>query len=349
MADQPLGNSITLVLLNGSADIDGYPLPRQKPRTVSAGYIDYFIQSWVGCDIKIESTTCDPEDMVVWIKSCATFHQLLTDEFTTATRVLVLDTTHNNALSVANYAYRRQTGESTQHLAVNLDVKGNAGVCCLYKVNGSIPPHHPLDFLPEHKHMFWVGTEGTSEAASSMAELTVHARRVTVYINAARYTDLEVADIVTKMGIEQVVVTSDRRFSSLSKRLNCGVSKLAPVTTDNCCCPLSEGDVAEAAVYRNIYLQKYRAFHFPANTGLPLTKFMCKMSRELLPAGSSENYCSMSDKNSRVYAMVSGFEEERLMSFWGFAVIDYNGRCHTMFPRLDACRLTFVYAMPYLK
>lgn len=347
MADQPLGSSVTLVLLSGSADIDGHPLPRQKPRTVNAGYTDYFIQSWVGCDLRIESTNCtNPEDMVVWTKSSATFHQLLTSEFTAATRVLVLDATHNNALCIANYAHRRQTGQSAQHLMVNLNVKGNAGVCCLYKVNGTIPPHHPLDFLPEHKHMFWVGVDGTSEAASSMVKLTAHANRVTVYINATKYTDLEVADIVSKMGIEQVVVTSDRRFFSLSKRLDCGVSKLSPVTTDG-----SEDDSADTAVYKNIFLQKYRMFHFPADTGLPRTKFVCKMSKDLLPAGSGESYCSMGahDKNSKVYAMVSGFGEETLMSFWGFAVIDYNGRCHTMFSRLDACRLTFVYAMPYLK
>lgn len=350
MADQPLGSSITLVLINGFADIDGHPLPKQKPRTISAGYNDYFVQSWVGCDIKIESRESNPEDMVVWIKSSTTFHQLLTEEFTTASRVLVLDNTHNSALYIANHAYRRQTGASTQHLMVNLDVKGNAGVCCLYKVNGTIPPHHQLDFLPEYKHMFWVHMDGTLGAASAMAELTARADRVTVYVNVTRYTDLEVADIVNKMSIDQVIVTSDKRFSYLCKKLDCGVSKLTPVTTD--ICPLSEKEVTEAGVYRNVCLQKYRTFHFSANMlVLARTTFVRKMCEDLLPAGFDKKYCSVpaSGLNGTVYALVSGFGEERLMSFWGFVIIDASGQCHSMFSRLDACRLTFVHALPYWK
>lgn len=337
LVDQPGGSLIKLVLTKGTAEIDGHPLPLDKPREFNC-YSDYFIQTWKGCIIKIESVITKIENLKVRIKSSTIFHQLLTAEFSTATRVLVVDRNHNAALNVANYAYRRQTEPSAQHLMINLDTKGNMGVCCLYYITATVPPHHPVDFLPEYKHMFW----SIEEATGAMAELSSRASRVTVYINTDRYTDDEVVNIVERMDIKQVITTSDRRFVSLSRKLTCGVSKLAPVTSDT----PNDCDV----VYKNIFLQRYRVFHYPAHTKLSLTKFVKTTHKDVLSAGSStKHYVSLegSEKNGKVFAVVSELEKDKLVTFWGFAIIDLYGRCHTVIPYLEACRLTFVYVMDF--
>lgn len=344
-----IGSYLTFILKSGSAEIDGFPLPLNKRKTIGAGYLDYFIHSWVGCEITIE-TNVSHKDMLMWIKSSTTAHQLLTGEFNQSNRVLVLDDTHNNALTVANYAYRRQPGPSEQHLMVNLDIKGNAGVCCFYKVGGAIPPHHPLDYLPEYKHMYWTNSDGLCNAVCHLKDLLSNANMVTLYMNTSRCTDEEVSMVVSNLNVEQVITTNDRRFLTLSKTLKCAVSKLVPHTNDH----RASHNVDEKGVFRHVFLQQFKPHHFNADTGLQRTRFVVKMSSDLLPVGKNDNgqttYCKLNvvSKNCKIYAIVSDLEG-KLPSCWGFALVDYIGRCHTLFSRHSLNKLTFVYIMSYLK
>ena len=327
---------VTIKFKSGSADVDGFPLP--KGQITLAGCTDYFMQSWEGCEVFV-----DPSDAVQWIKTSSTFHCLLEKEFTTATRVLVLDTTHNIAQTLANYAYRRQTGPSGQHLFVNLDSTGNSGVIGLYPLKSSVPPHHPLDYLPEHKHMFLADSD--LQAAKNLKPMLAMADMLTVYVNDHRTDDATVEAIVETLNITQVVVTCDRRWFSLSRTLaSCGVSKIPPVIAENRA--LDSYWVAANNAFYNVFLQQFKTFGYD-DIG-PLTKFYrANLPTSLRPCGNEESnayfpFKESDNKTSMIFAAVSGFGEP-LMSFWAFVMVDCNGRYHSILPRRIACTLTMVY------
>lgn len=344
----PRGSRVNVTLNSGTIEICGFPLPRGKSSVLS-GNTDYFLQSWSGCTL-----TVDISRTVRWTKTSSTFHHFLEKQFLSPSRILVLDDTHCNAMTIANYSYRLQKGSSKQHFMVNLDTAGNAGVVCLYTMKGCVPPHHPLDHLPNHKQMFWAGTgrEDFITAASSMKEMLSGGDKLVVYMNISACTDEDIKAIVGMLEMNQVLVFDDRRFFSLSCQLTgCDVSNLAPIVTGSRF--VNVDTVAAESVLNNVFLQEYRTFHYDCTKGLAMAKFQKKLSDSLLPKDMEvriQPYVDITDKekNGVVFAAVSGFQE-KLMSFWGFVIVDHKGRCHSIIPEQYARLLRLLFARQYLE
>ena len=206
VVDQPAGTSLLIKLITGTAEIDGHPLAPGKLLSYKSGHPNYFIHSWTGCTINIttDSTVGTTESAYIRrIKSSGLFHETL-DLASKHQRVLVLDSTHNTSVMVANYMYRSQdsTNPFAAHMArsvymLNLDCKSNGGsVVCMYKLNGTIPPHHTLDHLTTHKHMFWLDEGGilNSQSMKALSNIFSNVESFVVHMN---YTCSSQEDIKT--------------------------------------------------------------------------------------------------------------------------------------------------------
>lgn len=340
LADMPSGSGLSVKLESGSAEIDGHPIPTKELVTFNSGQDDYFINTWTGCKFSIHVPS--GTSAVRWVKS-SSMHPFLS-RCTRFEKILFVDLTPNAAITMANFLYRRQTDQSKRVFMLNLDTRNNSGVACLYKLNRTIPPHHPLDHLPELKQMFWCHQD-LDYFVHVLGDVLSTVSNLVVYMNYSCCSIEDITTVCETFSLDCCVTSSDHVYYSSKTVDNQDCSyfmKLPPILTGSItrdpCVVSAEG------VYRNIFLQKFKTHHF---SGEGMTSFD-KLPTALLPMGKGREkaisvYVDQKGlPGSKVYAVVSG-ENQRIMSFWGFVYVDCNIRCHSMLPAKNVREMTLVF------
>ena len=342
----PRGAWVTVTLTTGSAELDGHPLHPWTPMKLQRHHLNYFVHTWTECSLTLRSTHCDDVDKLVMRIKSASMHPYLT-EYIPINRVLVIDYEPSVAITLANYKYRHQNLDPTPgqpnndprpcHILFNLDNRVNSpGVVHVYTLDGTIPPHHPLDCNVNTKTSFYCYGQTADDdlltAATRLQALTCDGDVVTVHMHVSQMD--YVSDVVRRFGINHVVTTNDWTYYKMRQVLtDTPVSVVTSMISGNVPTMTSE-----EAIYHGIFLQQYRPHHFEIDNKkflnrLPPNLRQCDIAGQRMDVAAYSN--SNGPLSSRVYAIVTkpeNMQQDDLMVFWGYLMVDHNNRWHSIFP-----------------
>lgn len=336
---------LNIRLLKGSAEIDGHMLPINVLCTFKTDKENIFVHSWTGCEFELSSSSDDVKSYVKRIKSSSMYPKLVGVD---NDRVLVVDNDPMSAITLSNYLYRGVSENPV--FMLNLDNRTNAGVVCLYSLNSTIPPQHPLDTLVEKKLMFWVGSNELNEDVyKKVADCIPSNARLVVYVNNAFIfmTD-SMLDLCEIFDLKALITTNDRLCvnreicEKLDNVLSVPplLSGYAPGFHKDLNCIVIKG------LFKSVFLQDFRTIHYEEKPDC----YYDRLPNSLLPLnfefekGIASHYKTETLIKNAYYALTTGGDQS-LMTVWGYAYVDEFDRCHSVLPKECVKNCLWVHCM----
>lgn len=340
----PRGSRITVVVTSGTAEINGHPLPLNRPTSLSDSKINYFIHTWTGCNLRVTVpvTSHHSADCIVMrIRSSGTFAHLT--GYLSHQRILIIDDNADLTTTLANYKYLHHGGEPRcPHVMVNLDCATETPnvVSVYFMQNGTIQPHNAADLLTDKKLSLFVNT--IEQGIAALEALIDKAAVVTVYLHYAQRDHIQAA--IKAFKIDCVLTLNDIVYHSVRRHnKDIVVDRLQPLIIG------AGHQNGDDLVFHSVFLGDYMTHHF-FSSALSSVYNRLNLPLALLPVGSHKSNGSHETKttvtNNSLYAVVSG--QGHALTFWGYVVVDHNGRGHSALPLQFILRYRLLYVKSFL-
>ncbi len=340
MVKEGCGTALEVKLLSSKEDvsIDGHRLTNNSTcgNLFDGARQSYFLHTWSG-DAKVQY---DPSVVkVVRTNHASSIYPMLLNA-DAVNKVLVVDNTSSTGITAANYCYslptkiytdKKNSCRSRRWLTtttyIDLNAAGNLGVVNVYPMtHGTIPPHHPMDLIPELKQGTYVGKEVDDLVAFAKDFVADLEGRVVCFLDYTNYTPDQIMDVMIEGGFDSCFTTSDLVAAKMNGSGR--VIKLPPVAFG---VPrelyLPTDDLSEV-VKRHVFMNPCASPHHVKINETLMERVYEPIGESLRVKGSTIR--EMNYKNgfeaSYAYLMVNSNKV-----VWGLAYCDNNRHLHSLF------------------
>lgn len=330
---------IKLQILEGAGDasIDGQPLSVYEGNRFDGGRISYFVHSWGGqVKIGFDATRCS----VKWERKTTGLNAILLNCFN-YNKILVVDNCVSSAIIIANYFYMKEPLSSNNRSStfVDLNVMGNLGISYIYPmISGTIPPHHPSDWIPNLKQGFFIGNQPKDLNDFVEKEVGKLPGKVVGFVDYNYYRAYDNIKNLMKLGKFDICFTTSDLLVSELRSENIPVfhynQPFAGVPRDMYL-PVEDINVV---IQRHIFKSIVKPHHLSASARI-IERVLDSV--DVYQRSENNRFYSINRMDARtVYGLIV-YKKDQTPAFWGFCYCDNNGHIHTLLPEnvLLTCHL----------
>lgn len=321
---------INLQILEGGGDasIDGQPLSVYEGNRWDGGRLSYFVHSWGGqVKIGFDTSRCS----VKWERRTTGLNAMLLNCFA-YNKILVVDNSVSSAIIIANYFYMKTPSSSNNRSStfVDLNVMGNLGVSYIYPmITGTIPPHHPSDFIPNLKQGFFIGNQTTDLNDFVEKEVGKLPGRVVGFVDYHHYSSYDNIKNLMKLGKFDICFTTSDMLVSELRSENIPVLQYTQPFAGvprHMYVPVEDPNVV---IQRHIFKSIVKPQHFSASAEI-VEKVLDSVDVYQRSENNRFYFTNRMDAHT-IYGLIV-YKKVGSPAFCGFCYCDSNGHIHTLFP-----------------
>jgi len=347
------GTALEVKLLSQSEDVsvDGHRLAN---KSTSGNMFDgarrsYLLHTWYGgAEVQFDPNVVE---VVRADYQAVTYPLLLNAD--NINKVLVVDDSSSTGITTANYCYSLPTKSYpdskintrrwlTTTTYIDLTAAGNHGAVNVYPMtHGTIPPHHPADFIPELKQGVYVGTE-SDDLVTFVGQFVADIKgRVVCFMDYTRYSPKIITNVMEVGGFDACYTTSDLVAHEVKKK-GSHVLKLPPrisgVPRD---LYVPTEDMSEV-VKRHVFMNPCAAPHHVKIDEKLSERVYAPIEESLRVKGSSNRLIKTGKFTAFTAYLMVHEENKNTYTVWGLAYCDNNRHLHSLFDE-KMCSTLFMF------